>query len=190
MSAPGASLDVLGANLGTLRPYLGALRAHLGALRPHLGALGANLEAFGCTWGALRAQLGRSWDQLGANLGAPGTNLAPTWALLEPSWDQLEPTLGYHGRSCNALGALLVTLGRLWTLQGRSRVDFDAPRRILAFQRQDFDVYEALFWSVWRSFLICNQRIRELSDNPPRRFRKPNPAAMYSELPTRSLSPR
>ena len=110
-----------------------------------------NLERLGrllgSTWSFLGAswpQLGRSWDQLGANLGAPGTNLAPTWALLEPSWDQLEPTLGYHGRSCNALGALLVTLGRLWTLQGRSRVDFGAPRRILASQRHDFDAYEPL----------------------------------------------
>ena len=62
--------------------------------------LGSNWSFLGTSW----PQLGRSWDQLGANLGAPGTNLAPTWALLEPSWDQLEPTLGYHGRSCNALG--------------------------------------------------------------------------------------
>ena len=95
-----------------------------------------NLERLGrllgSTWSFLGAswpQLGRSWDQLGANLGAPGTNLAPTWALLGPSWDQLEPTLGYHGRSCNALGALLVTLWCLWTLQGRSRLDFGAPKK-------------------------------------------------------------
>ena len=95
-----------------------------------------NLERLGrllgSTWSFLGAswpQLGRSWDQFGANLGAPGTNLAPTWALGGPSWDELEPTLGYHGRSCNALGALLVTLGRLWTLQGPSRLDFGAPKK-------------------------------------------------------------
>ena len=116
------------------------------------GTFGSTWSVLGGSWAQLGAswpQLGRSWDQLGANLGAPGTNLVPTWALLEPSWDQLEPTLGYHGRSCDALGALLVTLRRLWTLHGRSRVDLGAPRRILASQRHDFDAYEPLFWSLW-----------------------------------------
>jgi len=49
-------------------------------------------------------------------------------------------------------------LGRLWTLQVRSRLIWGSPRRILAYLRHDFDVYEALFWSLWRSFLVCKQR--------------------------------
>ena len=32
------------------------------------------------------------------------------------------------------------------------------PRRILAPQRDDFDDYEALFWSPWCFFLVCNHR--------------------------------
>ena len=135
-----------------------------------------NLEPLGrllgSTWSFLGAswrQLGRSWDQLGANLGAPGTNLAPTWAPSDPSWDQLKPTLACHGRSCNALGALLGTLGRLWTFQGRSRLDFGAPKN-------DFDVSDT--------------RFRHLRDSifRPRRFRKSNPAAMYCQLPPRSIA--
>ena len=96
--------------------------------------LGLNLELLGrllaSTWALLGPtwrQLGRSWDQLGANLGAFGIKLGP-----------VEPTLGYHGRSCDALGALLVTLRRLWTLQGRSQLDFGAPKK-------DFGVSETRF---------------------------------------------
>ena len=110
-----------------------------------------NLERLGrllgSTWSFLGAswpQLGRSWDQLGANLGALGTNLIPLWAIM---------------------GALVTLLERYWSLLGASgsfkgdlSLILAPPRRILAFQGQDFDVYEALFWSVWRSFLVCNQR--------------------------------
>ena len=114
---------------------------------------------FGSTWsvlGASWAQLGASWAPLGLNLGALGTNLAPTWALLGPTWRQLGRCWNQVGTNLSPLWAimgdlvtLLVALGRLWTLQGRSRLDFGAPRRILASQRHDFDAYEPLFWTLW-----------------------------------------
>ena len=63
------------------------------------------------------------------------------------------------------MGDLVTLLERSWSLLGASgpfkgdlSLILAPPRRILEFQRQDFDVYEALFWSVWRSFLVCNQR--------------------------------
>ena len=130
-----------------------------------------NLERLGrllgSTWSFLGAswpQLGRSWDQLGANSGAPGTNLAPTWALGGPSWDELEPTLDYHGRSCNALVALLVTLGRLWTLQGRSRLDFGAPKKDSGASERRFRQLQASVWNLWcvtSAAMAHRKRIRQ-----------------------------
>ena len=57
--------------------------------------------------------------------------------LLERSWS----LLGASGPFKGDLGLILVP-----------------PRRILAHHRHDFDVYEALFWSLRRSFLVSNQR--------------------------------
>ena len=124
-----------------------------------------NLERLGrllgSTWSFLGAswpQLGRSWDQLGGNLGAPGTNLAPTWAL----GGQVGMNLNPHWA---IMGDLVTLLERSWSLLGASRpfkgdlgLILVPPRRILAHHRHDFDVYEALFWSLWRSFLVSNQR--------------------------------
>ena len=63
------------------------------------------------------------------------------------------------------MGDLVTLLERSWSLLGASgpfKGDLGLilvpPRRILAHHRHDFDVYEALFWSLWRSFLVCNQR--------------------------------
>ena len=127
---------------------------------------------FGSTWsvlGASWAQLGASWAPLGLNLGALGTNLAPTWALLGPTWRQLGRCWNQVGTNLSPLwaimGDLVTLLERSWSLLGASgpfKGDLGLilvpPRRILAHHRHDFDVYEALFWSLWRSFLVCNQR--------------------------------
>jgi len=127
---------------------------------------------FGSTWsvlGASWAQLGASWAPLGLNLGALGSNLAPTWALLGPTWRQLGRCWNQVGTNLSPLWAImrdLVTLlERSWSLLGASgpfKGDLGLilvpPRRILAHHRHDFDVYEVLFWSLQRSFLVSNQR--------------------------------
>ena len=115
-----------------------------------------NLERLGrllgSTWrflGAFWPQLGGSWDQLGVNLGAPGTNSAPTWALSGQVRTNLSPL-------CAIMCALVTLLERSWALWGASgpfKCDLGLilapPRRILASQRDDFDDYKALFWSLW-----------------------------------------
>ena len=115
-----------------------------------------NLERLGRLLGSTWSFLGASWAPLGLNLGALGTNLAPTWApsvptwtLLGPTWDQLEPTLGYLGRFWNALGHSWALLGASGPSKGDLGLILVPPRRILASQRDDFDAYEALFWSLW-----------------------------------------
>ena len=120
----------------------------------NLESLVLNLELLGRLLGASWPQLGRSRDQLRANLGAFGPNLS----AFEATWDQLDPTLGYLGRSWSALGHSWAPLGASTPSKDDLGLILVPPRRILAHHRHDFDVYEALFWSLWRSFLVCNQR--------------------------------
>ena len=113
---------------------------------------------FGSTWsvlGASWAQLGASWAPLGLNLGALRTNLAPTWALLRPtwrqlgrSWDQVGTHLSPHWAIMGDLVTLLVTLRRLWTLQGRSRLDFGAPKKDSGASEKRFRRIRAILESL------------------------------------------
>ena len=123
---------------------LGAPWAHL---EPYFELLGrffvSTWALLGQTWrqlGRLRSQLGRFvgfGGQLGTNLSPLLVILRSLGAFLERSWALLRASGPFKGD----LGLILVP-----------------PRRILAHHRHDFDVYEVLFWSLQRSFLVSNQR--------------------------------
>ena len=124
---------------------------------------------FGSTWSVL----GASWAQLGASWAPFGHLLASTWALLGPTWrhlGRLRAQFGHFGGQLGtnlsplwailgALGVLLGTLGRLWTLQGRSRLEFGAPAKAFGVSDRRF---RRLRGSILESLVIvsgvCDQR--------------------------------
>ena len=140
-------------------------------------ALGALLAALGRSW----LLLGRSWPLLARSWATLGPLLGRPWLLLGRSWDAL-------GRSWTLLGVL----GRSWALLGRS---WDAPGSIWDPPGLDF----RLSWESPELLQEYSEQLkrtkaniptvdRKLSENGPRRFRKPNPAALDSQLPSLSIA--
>ena len=137
--------------------------------------------SLGCLGRPPGAPLGPSWPPTSLSWRALGRS----WALLGRSWDTLGTLLG---RSWTLLGAL----GSSWALLGRS---WDAPGSIWDPPGLDFRLsWESpeLLQEDSEQLKRTNANIpkvdRNLSENGPRRFRKPNPAALDSQLPPLSIA--
>ena len=119
----------------------------------------AFLRVFAC-FSALRVLLGA----LGTLLGALGTLLGHSWCALGRSWALL-------GRSWEAPGSI-------WDPPGLDfRFSWESPELLQEDSEQ-----------LKRTNANIPKVDRNLSKNGPRRFRKPNPAALDSQLPPLSIA--
>ena len=132
------------------------------------------------------------WGSSGTLLAANFALLARSWALkgalvtlLERSWD----VLGTSWRALGRSGALLAALGRFWDALGTLVARFQHLQgSILGSPRNPPGHFKEDSEQPKRTNANIPKVDRKLSENRPRRFRKPNPAALYSLLPTRSIS--
>ena len=101
----------------------------------------------------------------------------------------LGPLLAAVGALLAALDALLAALG---TLLGRSKDTLGliwGPRRVdLGLSEESPRLLQEDSEQLKRTNANIPNVDRKLSENHPRGFRKPNPAALYSQLPPTSIA--
>ena len=135
----------------------------------------------GCIGRPPGAPLGPYWPQTSLSWRALGRS----WALLGRSWDALGTLLGRSWTLWGALGRSWPLLGHSWdalgTISGPPGLDFELSWESPELLQEDSEQPK-------RTNANIPKVGRKLSKNGPRRFRKPNPTALDSQLPPLSIA--